>query len=115
VPVSGQVLIDGEPLTHGQVRFIHSSARASTGELDDQGCFTLRCFDDGDGAVPGLHAIEVDASQWVGELQRKWHAPQKYANYTTSGLQEEISEATPSLTIQLTWGSDSGPYIQRLE
>ena len=39
VPVAGRVLIDGEPLGHGHVRFVPEGARPSGGLLDGDGRF----------------------------------------------------------------------------
>src|SRR5690348_8737102 len=66
VPVSGQVLIDGKPLTFGYVRFAPADTRASTGSLDSQGHFKLTCFQPGDGAVFGLHQVTVMGQEPIG-------------------------------------------------
>ncbi len=52
VPVSGQVLIDGQPLTVGTIRVIPTDARAATGRIDAAGRFSLMTFDKDDGCVP---------------------------------------------------------------
>lgn len=44
VPISGQVLLDGQPLTYGYVRFVPEGARASGGGLDENGRFVLGCL-----------------------------------------------------------------------
>ena len=111
VSVSGQVLIDGEPLTFGHIRFIPKGARPSEGKLDEDGRFTLTCYDDKDGAVLGVHKIEVSASEPLSPTQIRWHAPKKYANFMTSDLQQEITGATDDVVIRLTW--DGGkPYVE---
>lgn len=112
VQMTGQVLIDGEPLTHGFVRFIPDDARPSGAELDEEGRFTLSCYEEEDGVIPGVHRVEVDASEWISSTKRKWHAPPKYFSYKTSGLTQEVTESTESLVINLTW--DGGkPFIER--
>ena len=75
VPVSGRVLIDGQPLTHGYVRFSPANSRASTGQLDASGHFILSCFEPGDGAVIGAHKVSVLAQEPIGQESIKWHAP----------------------------------------
>ncbi|MCA9268883.1 MAG: hypothetical protein KDA41_10455, partial [Planctomycetales bacterium] len=90
VRVSGRVLINGEPLHKGYVRFIHDSARASWGEIGQDGRFTLTCFDGQDGAVPGLHHVEVTSNENINESSMRWFAPKKYADYNTSGINIEI-------------------------
>ena len=112
--VSGQVLIDGEPLTFGFVRFVSDHSRPASAELDDEGKFTLSSYGEYDGVVPGLHRVEVNAGEWLGDSERKWHAPPKYFNYRTSGLTQEITESTESMVINLTW--DGGkPFVERVK
>lgn len=103
VPVSGLVLIDGAPVTHGTIRFIPNNARASVGNLGSDGHFTLTCFDGLDGAVLGSHRIEVAASEIRGENTLRWHAPKRYADVNTSGLTAEITGPTNDLVINLSW------------
>src|SRR5262245_26676316 len=74
VPVSGKVLIDGQPLKVGYIRFVPTGTRASGGSIDAKGRFTLMCFDPADGAVPGKHQVEVLASENLSRTQTKWHA-----------------------------------------
>ncbi len=111
--VSGQVLIDGKPLTHGYIRFVPTGSRPSGGPIGEDGRFTLSCYERDDGIIPGVHRVEVDASEPLSSKKLKWHAPKKYFRYTTSGLEQEITEATDSLVINLTW--DGGePFVERL-
>ena len=109
VKVAGQVLIDGQPLKFGHVRFVPKGARPSEGKLDETGHFTLTCYDGGDGAVPGVHRIEVAASESLSSTQMRWHAPKKYADFNTSGLEEEITGDTDSLVIELQ-GESGKPF-----
>jgi hypothetical protein len=113
VPVSGQVLIDGKPLTHGYVQFAPGDSRASTGGLDADGHFVLTCFEMGDGAVTGKHKVSVMSQEAIGQETIKWHAPKKYANANTSGLEEEISGPTDAVKIELTWGGEKGPLVEK--
>jgi hypothetical protein len=111
VPVSGQVLIDGKPLTQGSVRFVPEGGRPSTARLDDQGRFALRCFDGVDGAIPGKHRVSVTGNKVLSESKIQWFAPKKYADFRTSGLEFDITEPTDDLTINLTW--DGGkPFVE---
>ncbi len=112
VPVSGQVLIDSEPLTHGHIRFVPKGARPSGGQIGPDGRFTLTCFDGSDGAVPGRHRLEVSASEQIDSNSARWHAPKKYANVATSGLEVEITEPTDSLVVELSF--DGGkPFVEK--
>jgi hypothetical protein len=111
VPVSGQVLIDGKPLDCGFVRFIPANARPSGGELDGNGRFRLSCFEDDDGAVPGLHKIAVVSCEQISETEVGWNIPKKYAECSTSGLEQMIEGPTDSIVINLTW--DGGkPFLE---
>jgi hypothetical protein len=111
VPTSGQVLIDGQPLKFGFVRFLPESSRGSGGELDANGRFTLTCFEPGDGATLGVHRIEVSACEGLSATRFKWHAPKKYAAYSTSGLQQEIKGPNDNLVINLTWAGGK-PFVE---
>ncbi len=101
--VSGQVLIDGQPLTFGYVRFVPKGARPSTSMLDKDGRFTLTCYGNEDGVVPGVHQVEVNGGESLSGTKKHWHAPPKYANFRNSPLTQEITESTDSLVIDLTW------------
>lgn len=111
VPVSGQVIIDGQPLKCGVVTFVPANSRASVGKLDDDGRFTLGCFERTDGAVVGSHRVQVSANQLIGETRTRWHAPKKYADYKTSGLEREVSEGTDSMLIELSWEGGK-PFVE---
>ena len=117
VPVSGRVIIDGEPLKFGSVVFVPERGRQSTGALDESGSFTLTCYDPGDGALVGKHRVEILTSQAINNTTLKWHAPKKYADRKTSELTQEVSSPTDSVVFNLTWkGSPpEKPFIERSE
>jgi hypothetical protein len=114
VAVSGQVLIDGEPLKYGQVVFVPKRGRPSTADLDETGHFSLTSFNPNDGAAQGVHQIAVFGNEQLDESRTKWHAPRKYSFYDSSGLTQEINGPTDSLVINLTWKGDKQgkPYIE---
>jgi len=114
VVVSGQVLIDGEPLKYGQVRFVPVGGRPSDADLDENGRFTLTSFKPADGAALGVHKIAVFANEQLDGVRTKWHAPKKYSYYQTSELSKEITGPTDDLVIELTWkGDEKGkPFIE---
>jgi hypothetical protein len=114
VPVSGQVLIDGQPLTSGNIKFVPEGARASAGKLDAQGRFTLTCYDGEDGVVPGRHRAQISAMEVISASKVKWLAPPKYADFRTSGLEFEITEPTEDMKVNLTWGGSppGKPFVQ---
>jgi len=114
VAVSGQVLIDGEPLKYGQVVFVPKGGRPSTADLDENGRFMLTSFDPKDGAALGVHQIAVYANEQLDQTRTKWHAPRRYSFYSSSGLTQEITGPTDSLVIELTWiGDKQGkPFVE---
>jgi hypothetical protein len=114
VPVSGQVLIDGKPLTLGSIYFVPTAARPASAEIGPDGRFTLATFEPGDGAVPGTHKVSVQAVESVGTNKVRWHAPKKYTDHRTSGVTATIDGPTDSLVIELTW--DGGkPFVEQVE
>jgi hypothetical protein len=112
IPVSGTVLIDGKPLTYGFVRIAPADARPATGQIGPDGRFTLTCYDESDGCVPGTHQTAVIACESMGSNANRWHAPKKYLNPETSGLTVEITEPTDSLVINLSWEGGK-PFVER--
>lgn len=114
VPVSGKVLIDGQPLKYGAVVFVPEEGRSSFGTLDNEGHFSLTCFTPNDGALLGKHRIQVVARETINDTTARIHAPIKYGELEDSGLSEEIKSPTDALVIQLTWkGNPPGkPYTE---
>jgi hypothetical protein len=111
VPVAGQVLIDGNPLSKGVVRFAPEGGRNSMGAINSDGRFTLGSYTADDGALVGAHKVMVIAREQLTDTTAKWYAPKQYASFQTSGLTAEIKEPTDSLKIDLTWGDQKGPFI----
>ncbi|MBX3432241.1 MAG: hypothetical protein KF847_02720 [Pirellulales bacterium] len=111
VRVAGTVTIDGQPLTHGNIKFVPAGARPSAGKLDATGRFTMTCFDGDDGVVRGRHRVAISASKILSESKIQWFAPKKYADFRTSGVEFEIDQPTEDLKIELTW--DGGkPFVE---
>jgi hypothetical protein len=114
VTVSGQVFIDGKPLTCGSISLVPKDARPSTGAIDEHGRFTLTCYGGKDGAIKGRHAVRVIATKPLPKDAIRWLAPQKYADHRTSGLSADIDGPTDSLRIDLTW-SGGAPFVEYLK
>jgi hypothetical protein len=114
VPVSGQVTIDGKPLTLGQIMVYPEGHRASIGKLDEQGRFTLSCFEPGDGVPIGQHIATVTAVESMGEHANRWHAPKKYANKAT-GVWLTIDGPTDDLQVKISWANENqkGPFVEK--
>ncbi|MDY0167347.1 MAG: hypothetical protein RBS80_12435 [Thermoguttaceae bacterium] len=111
VPVSGQVLIDGQPLEHGFVRFIAPHDRPSVGKLGPDGRFELTCFSRKDGSVKGTHTVTVTAAESVSPQSQKWHAPKEYSDPATSGLTVTVDGPTKDVLFELTWGGRK-PFVE---
>jgi hypothetical protein len=107
VPVSGKVLIDGNPVPAGFVRFEPSDARAAQGQIGADGRFSLTTYEQGDGCVVGEHRVAVMAFEQVPGKGVKWWAPKHYCETRTSDLVAKVDGKTDSLILELTWGADS--------
>ena len=113
VPVSGRVLIDGQPLEHGNIRFYPQNHRAASAKIGPGGRFTVSTYEFGDGCVYGNHPVSVNASQLLNPTTQRWHAPKKYYSPATSGLMVEVTEPTDEAEIHLSW--DGGkPFDERI-
>jgi len=113
VPVSGQVLIDGAPLQSGAVRFHPEGGRPSTGEIDEEGRFSLFTFEPGDGCTLGTHRVAVISVDDLDATTRRWNTPKEYSTPSKSGLTQTVEGPTNSVLIELTWGNQKGPIIER--
>lgn len=93
--VTGQVLIDGKPLTTGSVVTLPTQGRGARGTIDTQGNFTLSTSNMGVGAAPGKHQVAVIAMEESNnpspEAPRRSLIPQKYSSAETSGLFIEVT------------------------
>ncbi len=105
VPVSGQVLIDGEPLATGIPGFIQvvpTSGRPASGTIDPQtGRFSLSTVEPGDGCIQGTHKVVVIMQQMVGQESESL-VPVRYTELEMTDLSVTIDGPTDSLTIELT-------------
>jgi hypothetical protein len=110
VPVSGQVMVDGEPLRakSGNVTFVPDKAKGNTttfepsGYLDENGNYTLYYAQGKKGAPPGWYKIQVTASRQQGDQPLETPRPRggpppppplfnnKFTRSTTSGLEVEV-------------------------
>lgn len=112
VPVSGQVLIDGEPLTHGFVQVAPAGYRPASGKIGEDGRFTLTTTKPGDGCVVGTHPATVVGTESIDAGSQRWHAPKAYADYESSGLTVTIDGPTEDLKIELSWKGGK-PFVER--
>jgi hypothetical protein len=115
VPVSGEVLIDGQPLTTGNIQFVPEDGRPSSAAIQPDGHFEVSSESVGRtkemGAAPGRYHVQVASSKVIDEKTIHWNAPARYADFRTSGLEVVIDKPTTDLRIQLT--SDEGAATSR--
>lgn len=112
VPVAGQVLVDGQPLTTGFVRVIPDDARPATGQIDRDGRFRLTTFDGDDGCVVGTHKVEIIARKSQGGTAIQWLTPIKYQDAATSGLTIDVQKPLKDWKLELTWDGEE-PLIEQ--
>jgi hypothetical protein len=105
VPVSGQVMIDGEPLATGIpgfVQIVPSEGRAASGAIDPQtGRFKLTTQKLDDGCIEGTHRVTVSMNQVVG-VENFSLIPEKYSDLDKTDLQVTVDGPTDSLVIELS-------------
>ncbi|HEX3599586.1 MAG TPA: hypothetical protein VHU84_05550 [Lacipirellulaceae bacterium] len=106
IPVSGEVLLDGQLLTSGSIRFVPQEGRPSSAAIQSNGRFELssECVDRTKeiGAAPGHYRVQVASSKIIDDKTIQWNAPSKYADFRTSGLEITIDKPTKDLRIKLS-------------
>jgi hypothetical protein len=117
VPVSGRVLIDGQPLSVGTVQVVPHGNRPASGVLDKDGHFVLTTFEKDDGCVLGRHRVAVIAHKNLGPTALQWFAPKKYMSIATSGLKIEVNGPRNNLEIHLTWkgSGHKQPFVEHTQ
>ena len=115
VPVSGKVLLDGEPVAGALVQFIPSSGPLSGGQTNDQGEFTLTGPGNRPGAIVGSYIVTVgcpfdpsqgssaDGSTQAPAAPSNCNVPFKYSDMSTTDVSADVpSEGKSGLVIELT-------------
>lgn len=96
-PVKGQVTFDGKPAAgaavtlHPQNVPEHPWTKPS-GEVNENGEFTISTYKSGDGAPAGSYAVTIVwiPPNFAGPTEKGNKLPARYANKDTSGLTVEI-------------------------
>lgn len=110
--VHGVVRLDGRPVIKGTVRFVPLAGRAASGEIQEDGTFTLGTFGESDGALVGLHQVAIIAYE-AGPVQRtaggrpppavtKPLVPKRYMSPGTSRLSFEVKPDANNAEFDLT-------------
>ena len=117
--VKGKVLLDGQPLTAGSVRFIPDNTKGtegppSEGTINEQGEFTLIGAGGVEGAIIGFHkvTVTVPSAEPVGSTPdgtpppatppASVTIPNRYADFTTTDLTFEVKDQSNEATLNLT-------------
>ena len=99
--VQGKVTYDGKPVTGGLINFYATGARPLGGPLESDGSFEFEL-------PPGEYKVRVDAPASLPEGWREGDplpklgprgAPEKYADYNTSGLTATVTAENSEQTI----------------
>ena len=103
-PVSGQVLLAGQPLAEAVVVFHpqDGARRSLTAHTDQSGRFRLTTRKPGDGAPTGVYVVTIEYRELVQEGDERVRLgpnrlPARYAQPETSGLRCEIIVGTNEL------------------
>jgi hypothetical protein len=115
VPVSGQVLIDGEPVPNASIQVIPAEGRAAFGKADAQGNFTLMTNEEGDGCVKGTHTVIVTAVTSDNPNEETLHVPENYMELDTTDLTLTIEGPTTDAKLELSWDGENGPITRKVE
>jgi len=110
VPAGGVVVLDGNPVAGAAVLLSPATGGVpARGTTAADGSFTLSTFDNGDGAVVGLHRVGIatmDAQGFVTDddglsgkldgrqIQVRAVIPERYMNPATSGLEAEVKRGS---------------------
>jgi hypothetical protein len=110
-PVEGKVLFEGKPLTFGGVLFQPDDGPMARGSIQPDGTFRLTTYRDGDGAVLGMHRVQIACYETQRpDAKAKKNAegglgkpliPQKYLRIDTSGLQAEVKQRNEPCVFEL--------------
>ena len=110
VPVTGQVVYNGEPLPFGIVMFQPEQGQAAQGEIQPDGTFQLSTYGPNDGAVPGHHKVSVRcfSTQKAGAdggdagAPGRLLIPQQYTRFGMSGLSADVKPgSTEPIVLEL--------------
>lgn len=102
VPVSGQVLVDGKPLTTGTIVVAPEDDRSAYGTIDPQGRFTLTTEEPNDGVIRGEHRVAVTATERTNPNKVRWLVPARYGDFYTSDLTIKVDDTTENVVIELS-------------
>ena len=105
-PVTGKVLLDGQPLATGHVVTQPTAGRGAMGPIQADGSFTLSSGRE-PGALIGRHRVAVVAYEGTDSMspeatQGKLLVPERYVAADTSGLTMDVVDGENTPTIELS-------------
>ena len=91
-PVTGRVVMNGEPVTSGYIYTSPRRGRLATSGINDDGSFSLGTYDKGDGAIVGEHAVMLAPipSDEGPTPEGAVVPPERYAFASSSGLTIDV-------------------------
>ncbi|MBN2293061.1 MAG: hypothetical protein JXM70_11585 [Pirellulales bacterium] len=117
VPVTGVVTLDGKPVQGASVKFEpKNEGRPAMGETDQEGKFSLKTFDPGDGAILGEHQVTVrkvevsgfqadpdglSGAPIPGGIRERWIIPRKYSDPKQWDYTVEVESGMEPLKLEL--------------
>lgn len=106
--VTGTVTYDGKPVATGTVMFTPvGGGPPATGQIQEDGTYQLRTYEEGDGAVFGEHKVTITALDMGSGLpedmatEPKPLVPEKYGRDTTSGLTATVASGENTIDFPL--------------
>jgi len=111
VPVSGRILIDGEPLAFGTIIVIPKGVRQAGSKIVN-GEFSLITYEKGDGTALGTHQVSIYSAKTLGPSARKWMIPKHYAKASKSGLTLTVDGPSDSALFELSWKGGK-PFVEK--
>lgn len=104
-PVQGKVLLpDGTPLRGGLISFqpADDGKHSADGEIQEDGTFALRTFEDGDGALPGKYRVAITPNEELdGENIKPPPIDERYLDADNSGLEYTVEPTSNQFEIKV--------------
>ena len=111
VPLQGQVMLDGRPLTGGSIMLQPPAGPAARGRIDGAGKFRLGTYRPGDGVIPGRAAVRVawfdksSGGNGGGDEEitpGTSRIPERYTDFCTSGITVDVVAGMSPVMIELS-------------
>ncbi len=109
LPVGGKVTYKGKPVPKGTITFQSDGGRMATGEIQEDGTYSLTTARPGDGAVAGHHRVSIVANEGdptlmpssPGYVRPKNLVPVKYNQPEQSGIEANVTKDSKEIDFDL--------------